>query len=75
MSRCTHGRAISLTEEMIMNTDYLPLYMDETWHRYRIEYGFECACPEGVIYLPPNVEPEFIENILNGVLNETPKED
>lgn len=21
------------------------------WRRFRIEYGFECACPEGTIYI------------------------
>jgi putative transposase len=28
------------------------------WQRRRIEYGFECACPETTIYLPPDFDDE-----------------
>jgi hypothetical protein len=32
---------------MIFNNDLiLP-----GWRRFRIEYGFECSCPEGTIYI------------------------
>jgi hypothetical protein len=53
-----------LVEESILNTDFLPDGM-KGWKRYRIEYGFECSCPEGIIYLPPWVDPYLIENIIN----------
>lgn len=44
----------SLTEEMIQNYDALPPSL-KGWRRFRIEYGFECGCPEGLIYLPPHL--------------------
>jgi hypothetical protein len=53
----------SLTEEMILNEDYLPGTM-KGWRRYRIEYGFECSCPEGVVYLPPHVNADEFEDLL-----------
>lgn len=55
----------TLTEEMILNYDALPPSM-KGWRQFRIEYGFECACPEGVIWLPPTADPDKIEIILNG---------
>lgn len=54
----------SLTEEMILNYNALPPSL-KGWRQYRIEYGFECSCPEGIIWLPPNVDPDEIEKILN----------
>lgn len=54
----------SLVEEMILNYDALPPSL-LGWRRYRIEYGFECSCPEGLIYLPDGIDPNEIENILN----------
>lgn len=54
----------SLTGEAILNYDALPPSL-KGWMRYRIEYGFECACPEETIYLPPWVDPDEIEAILN----------
>jgi hypothetical protein len=53
----------SLTEEMMMNVDSLPKSM-HSWRRYRIEYGFECSCPEGLIYLPSEMDPDIIEKLL-----------
>ena len=53
-----------LTEEFILRYDYLPGGM-KGWRRYRIEYGFECSCPEGIIYLPPQVDPDEVELLLN----------
>jgi hypothetical protein len=53
---------VSLTEEMILNPKALPNHMRDM-RRYRIEYGFECSCPEGVIHLPKNVNPDTIENL------------
>jgi len=58
----------SLTEEMILNYAALPPSLNG-WRRFRIEYGFECGCPEETIYLPPTVTHEqldLIEDILNG---------
>ena len=37
------------------------------WRCYRIEYGYECSCPEGVIWLPPDVVPEVVEEFLVGL--------
>ena len=55
-----------LTEEMVLSWGTLPKYMEKNgWRRYRIEYGFECSCPEGLIYLPAGVEPDAIEDLLN----------
>lgn len=34
------------------------------WRCFRIEYGFECGCPEGLIYLPPFVDPDEAEAAL-----------
>lgn len=68
--KCTETRP-SLTEEMIMNYDALPPSLNG-WRRFRIEYGFECGCPEGLIYLPPeNVydAADIIEDVLNGTHN------
>lgn len=53
----------SLTEEMILNPGALPEHM-RGMRRYRIEYGFECACPEGLIYLPAHVNAETVEALL-----------
>lgn len=65
---CYHTKTRpSLVEECIMNYDALPPSLNG-WRRYRIEYGFECSCPEGLIYLPPGANMEIIEDILNGEL-------
>jgi hypothetical protein len=56
MSRCHEVYHPDATEEMIQN------YSDENttdsygtvlpgWRRFRIEYGFECSCPEGTVYI------------------------
>lgn len=61
---CTCKEAYpSLTEEMILNYDALPPSL-KGWRRFRIEYGFECGCPEGLIYLPPNVDPDKLEEMI-----------
>ena len=41
----------SIVGEAVLNYDALPPEM-HGWQRNRIEYGFECACPETTIYLP-----------------------
>lgn len=45
-----------------MNYDALPPSL-KGWRRFRIEYGFECGCPEGLIYLPPHLTHEQIDQI------------
>lgn len=57
--RC-HPRLI---EQAVLNPTYVPGTM-KGWRLYRIEYGFECSCPEGVIWLPPHVRGDLIERIL-----------
>lgn len=57
----------SLTEEMVLNYDFLPKAM-HGWRRYRIEYGFECSCPEGTIWLPPDVDSDEVEKIFEPYL-------
>lgn len=58
----------SLTEEAVLNPDALPPSL-RGWRRYRIEYGFECACPEGLMYLPASVDPDDIEKLINSTRN------
>lgn len=52
-----------LVEEMILNTNYNMCHIPG-WRRYRIEYGFECGCPEGTVYLPPHADPDELETFL-----------
>lgn len=62
---CNHTTSSpTLVEECILNYDALPKSL-HGWRRYRIEYGFECSCPEGLIYLPPDVDSDDIEKLLN----------
>lgn len=56
--------APSLVEELV-DDGRLPGSM-RGWRRYRIEYGFEYGCPEGLIYLPPEANPEDVEALLRG---------
>lgn len=62
---------ISLTEQAVMNPKYNECEAHEHWtlgwRCYRIEYGFECSCPEGIIWLPPDIDPDQFENLLNGL--------
>ena len=55
-----------LTEEMVLNQNYMGCI--KGYRRFRIEYGFECSCPEGIIYLPPEIDPDLVENFLNRVI-------
>jgi hypothetical protein len=50
-------------EEMVVNPSALPPKL-RGWRLYRIEYGFECSCPEGLVYLPARVDPERLEELL-----------
>lgn len=57
---------VSLVEEMIMNPDAVPnCHGMRGWRHYRVEYGFECGCPEGVIWLPPDVSCHDLEKLLS----------
>ena len=53
---------LSLTGEYWPNEDTKGL------RRFRIEYGFECSCPEGLIYLPDDVDPDMVEDWLNSII-------
>jgi hypothetical protein len=55
-------RPPSFTGEAILNYAALPTAMSG-WLRRRIEYGFECACPETTIYLPPDFDDEPLEKL------------
>ena len=58
---------ITLTEQMVMREPHCDAHPNKTkgWRCYRIEYGFECSCPEGLIWLPPDVDQEVVEEWLN----------
>lgn len=58
---------ISLVEQAVMREPRCDWHSDamKGWRCYRIEYGFECSCPEGVVWLPPTVDSETLENLLN----------
>ncbi|MHB8271428.1 hypothetical protein [Bradyrhizobium sp.] len=61
-----HGNDLcrpSFTGEAILNYLALPPEMDG-WRRQRIEYGFECACPETTIYLPADYDDKPLEDLL-----------
>lgn len=62
---CSHTETQpQLVEEAILNYRALPPSL-KGWRRFRIEYGHECSCPEGIIYLPPEADAEVIERELN----------
>ncbi len=61
-------RHVSFTEECIQNEDYMGCL--KGWRRYRLEYGFECACPEGVIYLPSNIDINLLEDYIKRLIYE-----
>ncbi len=58
----------SLVEQGVRE-DFFPPSM-KGWRAYRIEYGFECACPEGIIYLPPGADPDQLEDWINMEIEE-----
>jgi len=64
-ANCHLQHPVSLVEQAVMNYDALPPRL-KGWRCYRIEYGHECACPEDFIYLPPHVDADLIEDIING---------
>jgi hypothetical protein len=59
---------ISIVEEAILNPSSIECATHpgalKGWRRYRIEYGFECGCPEGVVYLPPDMDPDVLESLI-----------
>lgn len=75
MSCSTHsGPVIAFVEEMIMNDSTLPQYMKNgRWTHYRIEYGFECGCPEGRLFLPRGVDIVKVERFLRRLCGSTIK--
>lgn len=60
---CDCDATPSVTEEAVLNPDALPEKM-RNYRAYRVEYGAECSCPEGFLYLPPDVDPEALEALL-----------
>lgn len=62
---CSHPVKPRLVEYGINNPPKGPL---QDWRMYRIEYGFECSCPEGTIWLPPNADIEAFEAYLVGLV-------
>jgi len=65
---------IALIEQAVLNPKCLPREL-RRWRNYRIEYGghAEACLIEGLIWLPPEVEPERIENVLNALFNQRHK--
>ena len=61
----SHTVSVALTEQMVLNPPDGPLH---DWRCYRIEYGHECSCPEGMIWLPPECDVEDAERALGGLL-------
>lgn len=57
---------LSLTENGVMQppecaTHGSPMH---DWRNFRIEYGFECSCPEGIIWAPKHIDPDALERAL-----------
>lgn len=72
---CSHTQSRpSLVGEIVMRPDLLPASI-RRWQRYRIEYGFECSCPEGLIYLPPGTNAMALERYLNKHAKDYPPEE
>ena len=55
---------VSLVEQMVMR---YPDPRMEGWRNFRIEYGghAECCICEGLVWLPPGVNPLAIERMLS----------
>lgn len=60
---CTCRETYPSLVEQAVREDFLPPSM-EGWRCYRIEYGHECSCPEGLVFLPPDVDPQRLEDWL-----------
>ncbi len=57
---------ISLVEQAIMNEDFL--HELKGWRCYRIEYVHEGSDPEGIIYLPPDINPDAAERVIKALI-------
>lgn len=56
---------VSLTEEMILNEDFREKFPG--LRRFRVEYGFECSCPEGTIYWPGCMDEDLLEEFVSSI--------
>ena len=61
----SHSVSVHIVEAIVFNPPDGPL---REWRCYRIEYGHECSCPEGTIWLPPECDVEDAERALGGLL-------
>lgn len=61
---CQHEALPTLVEEMVMREPAGPL---RGWRCYRIEYGSECGCPEGRVWLPATINPDALEFALRSM--------
>lgn len=59
---------ISFVEEAVFNEEHMCHI--KGWRRYRIEYGFECGCPEGVVYLPRHIDSSVLEDFIQVLIKE-----
>ncbi len=64
---CSHAVHPRLVEMAVLNNPSVPM---KDYRCYRIEYGFECSCPEGSIWLPPLIDPETVERMLQRLVRE-----
>lgn len=55
----------SLIEEGVMRYPTCGTHGIANLRRYRIEIGHECGCPEGIIWLPIEVDSEAVEAFLD----------
>jgi len=60
---CTCKTAHPSLVETFVREGFFPPSM-KNWRAYRIEYGFECSCPEGIIFLPRYVDPGTVERAM-----------
>jgi hypothetical protein len=72
MAKCLmHDKIVpTLVEQVVMNDDAMGSLAG--WRYYRIEYGYECACPEGRLFLPPQVDSTKVEEFLRSLIPSGP---
>lgn len=51
----------SFVQEILMRP--LGCHMPEQVIRVRVEYGFECGCPEGILYFPGDADWDKIDQV------------
>lgn len=62
---------VSLTEQAVLRPPTCGQHEGvEDFRFFRIEYGFECGCPEGGIWLPNHIDPSIVEGILNHIMKD-----